>query len=57
MHSASITGSIQLILCREIIAVCCENHMKHLNTVFGQNAEFLNGSVVSMGNSHCALYS
>jgi hypothetical protein len=28
------------MLFREIIAVYCENHMKHTNTLRGQNAEF-----------------
>jgi hypothetical protein len=27
---------------REIIAVCCEIHTKHINTVRGQNVELLN---------------
>jgi hypothetical protein len=26
-----------LMLFREIIAFYCENHIKHINTVFGQN--------------------
>jgi hypothetical protein len=26
-------------LCKEIIAVRCENHMKHVNTFCGQNVE------------------
>jgi hypothetical protein len=30
-----------LMLFREIIAVYCENHMKHINTLCGQNAELL----------------
>jgi hypothetical protein len=28
------------MLIRETIAVYCENHMKHTNTLRGQNAEF-----------------
>jgi hypothetical protein len=32
----------QLILCMEIIAVCFEIHTKHINTLCGQNVEFLN---------------
>jgi len=27
---------------REIIAVCAQNHTKHINTVCGQNVELLN---------------
>jgi len=30
------------MLCREIMAVCCEIHTKHTNTLCGQNVEFLN---------------
>jgi hypothetical protein len=29
------------MLFREIIAVYCENHTEHINTLCGQNAEFL----------------
>ena len=32
----------QLMLYREIIAVCSEIHTKHINTQCGQNTEFLN---------------
>jgi hypothetical protein len=31
-----------LMLYREIIAVCSEIHKKHINTLCGQNVEFLN---------------
>jgi len=30
------------MLYREIIAVCAQIHAKHINTVCGQNVEFLN---------------
>jgi hypothetical protein len=30
------------MLYREIIAVCSEIHTKHINTLRGQNAEFVN---------------
>jgi hypothetical protein len=30
------------MLYREIMAVCCEIHKKHINTLFGQNVELLN---------------
>jgi hypothetical protein len=29
------------MLFRETVAVYCENHMEHTNTLCGQNAEFL----------------
>ena len=34
------------MLYREIIAVCSEIHTKHINTVCGQNAEFMNVNLV-----------
>jgi len=30
------------MLHREVIAVCSEIHTKHINTLCGQNADFLN---------------
>jgi hypothetical protein len=41
--SAGHTG--QLMLYREIIAVCSEIHTKHTNTLCGQNGEFLNAKL------------
>ena len=32
----------QLMLYREIIAVCSQIHTKHINTLCGQNVELLN---------------
>ena len=34
------------MLYREIIAVCSQIHTKHLNTLCGQNVEFLNVKLV-----------
>jgi len=34
------------MLYREIIAVCSQIHSKHINTVCGQNVEFLNVKLV-----------
>ena len=31
----------QLLLYREIIAVCSQIHTKHVNTLYGQNVELL----------------
>ena len=31
---------------REIIAVCSQIHIKHINTLFGQNVELLNVKLV-----------
>ena len=36
----------QLMLHREIIAVCSEIHTKHINTLCGQNVELLNVKLV-----------
>ena len=41
-----ITKTSQLMLYREIIAVCSEIHTKHINTVCGQNVELLNVKLV-----------
>ena len=34
------------MLYREIIAVCSQIHTKHINTLYGQNAELLNVKLV-----------
>ena len=42
-HTAfSVIKTSQLMLYREIMAVCSEIHTKHINTVCGQNVELLN---------------
>ena len=41
-HSVSVIQTSQLMLYREIIAVCSEIHTKHINTLCGQNVELLN---------------
>ena len=38
-HSVSVTKTSQLMLYREIIAVCSQIHTKHINTLCGQNVE------------------
>jgi hypothetical protein len=38
----SVTKTRQLMLYREIIAVCSQIHTKHINTVCGQNVEVVN---------------
>ena len=42
----SLIKSSQLMLYREIIAVCSEIHTKHMNTVWGQNVKLLNVELV-----------
>jgi hypothetical protein len=39
-HYIFATKPNRLMLFREIIAVYCENHTEHTNTLCGQNAEF-----------------
>jgi hypothetical protein len=40
-HNVIITETKRLILFGETVAVYCENHMEHTNTLCGQNAETL----------------
>ena len=41
-HFFSVIKTSQLMLYREIIAVCSEIHTKHINTLCGQNVQFVN---------------
>ena len=43
------------MLYKEIIAVCSETHIKHINTLFGQNRELLNVKPGGTYNDHRAL--
>jgi hypothetical protein len=43
------------MLYREIIAVCPEIHTKHINTLCGQNVEFLNVKPGGTYSNHWAL--
>jgi hypothetical protein len=43
------------MLFRETIAVYCENHMKHINTLRGQNAEFWYVKTGGIYSNHSAL--
>jgi hypothetical protein len=43
-RAATVTG--QLMLYREIMAVCSDIHTKHINTVCGQNVEWWNVKLV-----------
>jgi hypothetical protein len=43
------------MLRREIIAVCSEIHTKHINTLCGQNVEFLNVKPGGTYSDHWAL--
>jgi hypothetical protein len=48
----TITKISWLTLFREIIAVYTENHTKSINTLYGQNAEFLNLKAGGSYTSH-----
>jgi hypothetical protein len=39
-HYVTATKPNRLMLFRETVAVYCENHMEHTDTLCGQNAEF-----------------
>ena len=45
-HSVSVIKISQLLLYREIIAVCSQIHTKHINTLCGQNVEFVSVELV-----------
>jgi hypothetical protein len=43
------------MLFREIIAVYCENHTEHVNTLCGQNVQLLNVKSGGVYSKRCAL--
>jgi hypothetical protein len=43
------------MLFSEIIAVYCENHMEHMNTLCVRNAEFSDVKTGGTYNAHCVL--
>jgi hypothetical protein len=45
-HPVLVIQTSQLMLYREIIAVCSEIHTKHINTLCGQNVELLTVKLV-----------
>ena len=51
----SIIKTSQLMLYREIIAVCSQIHTKHINTLCGQNVEFVNVKAGGKYSDHWAL--
>jgi len=44
------------MLYREIIAVCSDIHTKHINTLCGQNVEFLNVKPGGTYSDHCTVH-
>ena len=47
----------QLMLYREIIAVCSEIHTQPINTLCGQKVEFVNFKPGVTYSDHCVVYS
>src|SRR5215470_5839521 len=54
-HTVSLIKTNQLMLYREIIAVCSQIHTKHINTLCGQNVELLNVKPGGTYSNHWAL--
>jgi hypothetical protein len=51
-HYISATEANRLMLFRETVAVYCENHAEHINTLCGQNAEcFISKYVVRIATT------
>ena len=44
------------MLYREIMAVCSEIHTKHINTLGGQNVQFVNVKAAGTYRNHWALF-
>jgi len=44
------------MLNREIIAVCSQIHTKHINTLCGQNVEFVIITTSGTYSDHCAVH-
>ena len=55
LDSVSIVKINQLMLYKEIIAVFFQIHTKHINTLCGQNVEFVNIKHGGTYSSHWAL--
>jgi len=51
----SVIQTSQLTLYREIIAVCSEIYTKHINTLCGQNVEFVKVKPGGTSSDHWAL--
>jgi hypothetical protein len=56
LHSVCVRKTSQLMLGREIIAVCSEIHTKHINTPCGQNVEFFNVTAAGTYSDYCAVH-
>ena len=54
-HIPSVIKTSQLMLYREIIAVCSQIHTKHINTLCGQNVGLLNVKPGGIYSDHLAF--
>ena len=54
-HYISVIQTSQLMLYRGIMAVCSEIHTKHINTLWGQNVEFVNVKLGGTYSDHWTL--
>jgi len=54
-HSVSGIKTSQLMMYREIIAVCSQIHTKYINALCGQNVEFLNVKPGGTYSDHWAV--
>jgi hypothetical protein len=54
-HHVSATKPNRLVLFRETVAVCCENHTEHTNKLRGQNAEYSCVKVRGIHDNQCVL--
>ena len=54
-HFVSVIKTNQLMLYREIIAVCSQIHKEHTNTLRGQNVELLNVTPGGTYSNHCSV--
>jgi hypothetical protein len=52
-HYVSATKPNRLMLFREPVAVYCENHTEHTDTLCGQNADFFLVEVCGTFTCHC----
>jgi len=51
----SVIKTSQMMLYREIIAVCSQIHRNHINTLYGQNTDFLNVTAGGTYSDHWDL--
>jgi hypothetical protein len=54
-HIVSATKPSGLLLFWETVAVYCENHTEHTNTLCGQNVEFYCIKARGTYSNHCAV--